>query len=107
MSAFDLVQAVVLTLVLLASLLAAFRKLLPQTARRVQARMSAAWDRPGRTSPVRRVGRWLQPAQAKSGGCGSGDGCSSCGGCAPVPRAPPVPLHFRQRPDSPANRASP
>jgi hypothetical protein len=96
---FDIVQAVVLMLVLLASLLAAFRKLLPQTARRVQARVSAALDRPSRASAVRRLGGWLQPAEAKSGSCGSGDGCSSCGGCAPAPAThdKASPLHFRPR----------
>jgi hypothetical protein len=98
-STFAVVQAVVLTLVLLASLVAAFRKLLPQTAKRVQAGVSAALDRPGRARAVRRFGGWLQPAEAKSGGCGSGDGCSSCGGCAPAPasREPSTPLHFRPR----------
>lgn len=97
MSAFEIVQAVVLTLVLLASLLAAFRKLLPRTAKRVQARLSSALDRPGRKRVVQRLGRWLQPAEAKSGGCGSGDGCSSCGGCAPAPETQAQPLHFRER----------
>jgi hypothetical protein len=96
-SAFAIVQAVVLALALLASLLAAFRKLLPRTARRVQAQLSAALERPGRAAAVRRLGRWLQPAEAKSGGCGSGDGCSSCGGCAPAPAEPAMPLQFRPR----------
>jgi len=96
-SAFAIMQAVVLTLALLASLLAAFRKLLPRAAKRVQARLSAALERPGRAGTLRRLGRWLQPGEAKSGGCGSGDGCSSCGGCAPAPapREQAVPLHFR------------
>lgn len=98
MSTFAIAQAVVLTLVLLASLLAAWRKLLPTTAKRVQSRLSAALDRPGRAVLVRRLGRWLQPAEAKSGGCGSGEGCSSCGGCAPpAPRDAAVPLSFRPR----------
>jgi len=99
MSAFAIMQAVVLTLVLLASLLAAFRKLLPQTAKRAQARLSAALERPGHTAFVRRLGRCLQPAEAKTGGCGSGDGCSSCGGCVPVPATDekPLPLNFRAR----------
>ena len=72
MSTFAIVQAVVLTVVLLASLLAAFRKLLPKTAKRVQARLSAWLDRSGRAPPSRRLGRWLQPSEAKNGGCGSG-----------------------------------
>jgi hypothetical protein len=99
-SAFALVQAAVLTLVLLASLLAAFRKLLPQTAKRIQSRLSAVLDRPGRAPRTRRLGRWLQPAQARSGGCGTGDGCSSCGGCAPSSTPLDVsaqPLQFRPR----------
>ncbi|MCX7513460.1 DUF6587 family protein [Frateuria hangzhouensis] len=99
MTTFAIIQAVVLALVLLASLLAAFRKLLPQTAKRMQSRLSAALDRPARGAIVRRLGRWLQPAEAKSGGCGSGDGCNSCGGCAPVsPMSDAVPLKFRPRP---------
>jgi hypothetical protein len=97
MNAFAVAQAVVLTLVLLASLLAAFRKLLPKTAKRAQARLSSALDRPGRKGAVQRLGRWLQPAEAKNGGCGSGDGCSSCGGCAPTPATQAQPLHFRER----------
>jgi hypothetical protein len=97
-SAFAIMQAVLLTLVLLASLLAAFRKLLPQTAKRVQARLSAALEQPGRAARIRRLGRWLQPAEAKTGGCGSGDGCSSCGGCAPPsPVSEAKPLEFRPR----------
>ncbi|UGB37261.1 DUF6587 family protein [Frateuria soli] len=99
MNTFAIVQAAVLTLVLLASLLAAFRKLLPRTAKRVQARLSAWMDQTGRAPSTRRLGRWLQPSEAKSGGCGSGDGCSSCGGCAPAPvPVEPLPLRFRARP---------
>lgn len=99
MSTFAVVQAVVLTLVLLASVLAAFGKLLPKTAKRWQSRLSAMLDRPQRGRWLRRLGRWLQPAEAKRGDCGSGDGCSSCCGCAPTPAAPgePMPLEFKRR----------
>ena len=101
MSGFALVQAVVIGVVVAFSAWQAFRKLLPQTSRRLLAGISAALDRPGRSAAMRRLGRWLQPAAAKAGACGSGDGCSNCGGCAP---AKPVldgadqrPLHFRSR----------
>lgn len=92
MNAFALVQAVTLTLVLLTSLLAALRALLPQTARRAQARLSVALDRPGRGAPLRRLGRWLQPAAAGRSGCGAGGGCATCGGCAPRSQTSAVPL---------------
>ena len=101
MSGFALIQAVVIGVVVAFSAWQAFRKLLPQTSRRLLAGISAALDRPDRSAAMRRLGRWLQPAEAKAGACGSGDGCSSCSGCAP---AKPVaddanqpPLHFRSR----------
>lgn len=84
MSTFAIVQAVVITAVVLFSAVQAFRKLAPKTAKRLQSRMSAALDQPGRSARLRRFGAWLQPADAKAGACGSGDGCSSCSGCAPV-----------------------
>jgi hypothetical protein len=101
MSSFALIQALVIGLVVAFSAWQAFRKLLPQTSRRLLAGMSAALDRPTRSAIARRLGRWLQPAEVKSGGCGSGDGCGSCGGCAPakpeVTEAVEQPLHFRPR----------
>ncbi|HEY8585294.1 MAG TPA: DUF6587 family protein [Rhodanobacter sp.] len=101
MSTFELVQGVVIGLVVTLSAWQAFRKLLPQTSRRLLARASARLDRNGRGGLTRRLGRWLQPAEASSGGCGSGGGCASCGGCAPVKLSnqvePPQPLQFRAR----------
>ncbi|TAM61208.1 MAG: hypothetical protein EPN49_07380 [Rhodanobacter sp.] len=101
MSGFALVQAAVIGVVVVFSAWQAFRKLLPQSSRRLLVGIVAALDRPGRSAAARRLGRWLQPAEAKAGGCGSGGGCSSCSGCAP---AKPVadgadrrPLHFRSR----------
>ncbi|MDE2155984.1 MAG: hypothetical protein KGJ32_08865 [Xanthomonadaceae bacterium] len=101
MSGFMLIQAVVIGGVVAFSAWQVFSKLLPQTSRHLLAGISAALDRPDRSAAMRRLGRWLQPAEAKAGGCGSGDGCGSCGGCAP---AKPVadgtdqrPLHFRSR----------
>ena len=101
MSGFALIQAVVIGVVVAFSAWQVFRKLLPQTSRRLLAGVSTTLDRPGRSAATRRLGRWLRPAEAKSGGCGSGDGCSSCSGCAPAKRAADDAdrhsLHFRSR----------
>ncbi|MCW8808424.1 MAG: hypothetical protein OQK79_09960 [Rhodanobacter sp.] len=107
MSGYALIQALVIGVVVMFSAWRAFRKLLPQTSRRMIAGVSTRLDRPERSVRVRRLGRWLQPAEAKSGDCGSGDGCSSCGSCTPA-RPPadakppaeggePRPLDFRPR----------
>jgi hypothetical protein len=103
MSSFALIQAMVIGVVVSLSAWRAFRKLLPKSSKRLLAAVSARLDRPGRAPAVRGLGRWVQPAEAKSGGCGTGDGCDSCSGCAPVPPAAaqqgePIPLEFRSRP---------
>lgn len=100
MNVFPVVQAVVLAAVLVFSLVFSLRKLMPQTSKRGFARLSAMLDTPRRGRAWRWLGRRLQPAEAKRGGCGSGDGCGSCGGCAPAPYQgdPHVqPLHFQPR----------
>jgi hypothetical protein len=101
MSAFAIMQALVIGLIVTLSAWQAFRKLLPGTSKRVHSALARRLDRPGRAAAVRALGRWLQPTEAKSGGCGTGNGCSSCGGCAPArpvaDEVEPQPLHFRER----------
>lgn len=101
MSAFAIAQALVIGVIVALSAWQAFRKLLPGTSKRVHSTLARRLDRPGRAATVRALGRWLQPAEAKSGGCGTGDGCSTCGGCAPTrsvtDEVEPQPLHFRER----------
>jgi hypothetical protein len=101
MSGFALIQAVVIGAVVAISAWHAFRKLLPQTSRRVLAAFVAGLDRPGRSKPLRRLGRWLQPAETRGGGCGSSsDGCGTCSGCAPTKPSAGTeaqPLAFRPR----------
>jgi hypothetical protein len=101
MSAFAIIQALVIGLIVAFSAWQAFRKLLPESSRRVHGALARRLDRSGQAAWARALGRWLQPDEAKNGGCGSGDGCSTCGGCAPpTPVAEdvqPRPLHFRER----------
>ena len=102
MSSFALIQAMVIGVVVSLSAWRAFRKLLPKTSKRLLAAFSARLDRPNRSPLTRRIGSWVQPAEAKSGGCGTGDGCDSCSGCAPAPpaaaqRGESTPLEFRPR----------
>ena len=101
MSAFAIIQALVIGVIVALSAWQALRKLLPGTSKRMHSALARRLDRPGRAAAVRALGRWLQPAEAKSGGCGTGDGCSTCGGCAPAKpvaeAVEPQPLHFRER----------
>jgi hypothetical protein len=100
MSTFALIQALLLASVLVYCLVVAVRKLAPETTRRALGRLSARLDAPGHARVMRRLGRWLQPAEARSGACGDGDGCGSCRGCAPAPEVtanPPIPLHVKPR----------
>ena len=97
MTAFAVIQAVVIGIVVLLAAITAFRKLLPKTATRVQARLSAALNEPSRPAWMRTLGQRMQP-NAATGSCG--DGCGSCGSCGPKPvgNQPDVqPLHFRPR----------
>jgi uncharacterized protein DUF6587 len=100
MTGFAVIQTVVIGMAVLLAAVTAFRKLLPKTATRVQARMSAWLNTPGRQGWMRKTGAALQP-KAATGSCG--DGCGSCGSCGPKPvgnqpNTPDVqPLHFKPR----------
>ena len=98
MSAFHLVQGLLLGLLVAFSAFSAFRKLLPGLSTRWLAAASASLNKPWRKPWVRAVGRRLQPAQA-TGSCG--DGCGTCGSCGPKPpsavRPDAQPLEFRPR----------
>ena len=102
MTAFAIIQALILTVVVGFSAWQAWRKLMPRSSKRVLARLSASLEQPRRGAMAHRLARWLQPSEAKGGACGSGDGCSACGGCAPPTASPPpssepMPLTFKSR----------
>lgn len=98
MSAPALVQAVVIALIVAWSALFALRRLLPNTARRAQARLAETIARSSAPAWLRaRAERW-QPRSTSGGSCA--DGCSSCGGCAAAAAKPVVeaqPLVFKPR----------
>lgn len=94
---FTVVQALVLTGVLLVALWVAFGKLAPKLRFRWQGRLAMRLLAPGHGAFSRWLGRHLQPALAQAGGCGTGNGCSSCSGCAPAPRQNEQEI-FRSRP---------
>jgi len=81
MNAAQLAQAIILSLIATACMLAVLRQLLPGSSRRLQAAIARGLGQPSRSRGVRAIGVWLQPAGAKAGACGSGGGCGSCGGC--------------------------
>jgi hypothetical protein len=62
------------------SALSLLRRLAPRGMWQAQARLSFYFERPGRPAWLRRVGLWLRPSLAASGGaCGSA--CSRCRAC--------------------------
>lgn len=98
MSTSLLVQYVLIALIVVASVLYAFRKLAPALTSRWLASASIRLGRPGHPAWVRALGRRLQPRQA-TGSCS--DGCSTCGACGPKPpvgaKGAAMPLAFRLR----------
>jgi len=97
MTPFLIVQAIVIALAVIASLIYACRRLMPATSQRLQAKLADALNQPARPALLRKLGRQLQPSAA-AGGCGSGCGsCSSgCGSSSPATEEQPV--KFRARP---------
>ena len=98
MSAGLVAQYVVIGLIVLVSVLAAFAKLAPQLSSRWLAAASIRLSQPQRRPWVRALGRRLQPKRA-TGQCS--DGCSTCGACGSKPPAAAkpgvMPLEFRSR----------
>jgi hypothetical protein len=96
-----LIQYIVVGLIVLASVLVAFRKLAPQLTNRWFAAASIRLAQPGRSRLAHALSRRLQPKQA-TGNCA--DGCSTCGACGPKKPATAksaadtvMPLNFRSR----------
>jgi hypothetical protein len=80
MTSYAVAQAFIVALVVAWSAWYAARRLLPTASRRAQAGIAAWFERRNHAAWLRRIGRWLRPLRAASGGCGT-TGCSTCGAC--------------------------
>ncbi|WP_211462666.1 DUF6587 family protein [Collimonas silvisoli] len=95
MTPFLVIQAIVIGVAVITSLLYACRRLMPATSQRWQAALANALSAASRPTALRAIGKRLQPA-ASAGGCGSG--CGSCStGCGSASTATQQPLQFRER----------
>lgn len=101
MSAYDIVQEVIIAAIVLFSALYVLRRLLPKWMRARQEALATMLSKPSRPYPVRKLGVFLMPGASAGGGCGSG--CSTCSTCASNPEAEPEtelkakPLEFQRR----------
>jgi hypothetical protein len=95
MTPFLVLQAIVISAAVIASLIYACRRLMPATSQRWQGALANSLSSDSQPTVLRAIGKRLQPATA-AGGCGSG--CGSCStGCGPTPAADEQPLQFRER----------
>lgn len=97
MTPFLIIQAIVIGLAVIASLIYACRRLMPATSQRLQARLADALSQPARPALLRKLGQQLQPSAA-AGGCGSGCGSCSSGCETSSPTTEEQPVKFRARP---------
>ncbi|WP_211444587.1 DUF6587 family protein [Collimonas humicola] len=97
MTPFLIIQAIVISLAVIASLIYACRRLMPATSQRVQANLANALSQPARPALLRKLGGQLQPTAA-AGGCGSGCGSCSTGCATSAQTVEEQPLKFRERP---------
>ncbi len=93
-------QTLLVALIVSVSAMLAARHVLPGPFRLLQTSIARALSRSERSAILRGVGLWLQPLEAKKGGCGTGLGCGSCGGCGTSPALPvdAIPLTISPRP---------
>lgn len=93
-------QTVLVSVIVSVSAVLALRHVAPGLFRLCQSSLARMLGQPQRSAFLRAIGRWLQPLEAKQGGCGSGMGCSSCGGCGTSNPKPvdSIPLKFGSPP---------
>jgi hypothetical protein len=98
----QILQTLLVTLIVSISAVLALRQVFPGAFRVLQSSLAQTLGQSHRSDRVRRLGVWLQPDEAKKGGCGSGLGCASCAGCgtAEVRQAVAIPLSFTPRASS-------
>ena len=96
----QVLQSILVALIVLVSAVVGARHVAPGPFRLLQSSLSRILGRQQRSGWLRALGRWMQPLEAKQGGCGSGLGCASCGGCGTSNARPvdSIPLKFRPPP---------
>ncbi|MEP6882221.1 MAG: DUF6587 family protein, partial [Dokdonella sp.] len=96
----SMLQTLLVALIVSVSAILSARHVAPGLFRLLQTSMARALSRSERSTILRGVGLWLQPLEAKKGGCGTGLGCGSCGGCGTSPALPvnAIPLKISPRP---------
>ncbi|HET7299627.1 MAG TPA: DUF6587 family protein [Oleiagrimonas sp.] len=98
------IQYAIVAVIVLASAMVAFRKLLPNLTNRWLAAASIHFGRKRDSRVAQSLSRRLQPKQATSHSCA--DGCATCNACGPKKptaarpsRDEAVPLHFMPLPE--------
>ena len=81
---YALIQIVVISVVVTFSLVQVGRKILPQTARSLQARLAKGLRGKAMPLALQRFGERLQPAEVPVKGCGDSSGCGSCNMCGTI-----------------------
>lgn len=96
MSAYDLLQDVIIGAIVFFSALYVLRKLMPKWMRARQQALATILSKPARPYLLRSLGAFLMPGESSGGGCGSG--CSTCSTCESNPEAEPEakPLEFQR-----------
>lgn len=97
MTPFLIIQAIVIGMAVIASLVYACRRLMPATSQRLQANLANTLSQSSRPTLLRKLGGQLQPTTA-AGGCGSGCGSCSTGCGTSAPAVEEQPVKFRERP---------
>ena len=94
-------QNILVAMIVAVSAVMALQRILPSHFRRMQSAFARRLGRTRHPRWVRLLGRWMEPREAREGGCGSGQGCASCGGCGAAPAAgDAIPLVVRPRPSA-------
>ena len=96
----SMLQTLLVALIVSVSAILAARHMAPGLFRWLQTSIARVLSRSARSAILRGVGIWLQPLEAKKGGCGTGLGCASCGGCgtSAAPSVGTIPLKINPRP---------
>ncbi len=81
---YSVIQAIVITLIVTFSAVQILRKLMPKTAREMQARLAVSMRGAHMPAAVRRAGEKLQPVAVAAKGCGDDSGCGTCNTCGTI-----------------------